>query len=267
MGFIEQNAIFNYNGGMCNMKRIFKCIIFSLTFLFISQNIFSAELFNKKLTAEEQATLNKGEVLIKNISYQKNMCVNTGYNKDIDSLIEEIKDLNPKYLAEIIQIKPYKGNEDLPEKLTQMLYNVSDYVGIPYYSVRKEKWYNLYDSAEIVSEKIISKSSVKEEKELQADFVMEPFGTIHETIYLTQTQASVYYSSINNNKLRYKDEFDCVWPNKLKICIVLIRYGDNWLLYGIGGVNAPRIPFFTERIETSFINRINTFCNFIFTKF
>ena len=53
----------------------------------------------------------------------------------------------------------------------------------------------------------------------------------------------------------------------MKICILLIRDGDNWILYGIGGVNAPRVPFFTERIQTSFINRINTFCSFIFKKF
>ena len=96
---------------------------------------------------------------------------------------------------------------------------------------------------------------------------MEPFGIIHETIQLKRTPDSVFYSSVNLNKLRYKDEFDCVWPKKLKICIILIRDGDNWILYGAGGVNAPRIPFFTERIETSFINRIKTFCNFIFTKF
>ena len=48
--------------------------------------------------------------------------------------------------------------------------------------------------------------------------------------------------------------------------ILLFKDEDNWILYGIGGVNAPKIPFFSERIEVSFINRIKTFCNFIFTK-
>jgi len=71
----------------------------------------------------------------------------------------------------------------------------------------------------------------------------------------------------NTNKLRYLDKFDCIWPEKMKICILLFRDGDNWVLYGIGGVNAPRIPFFTERIQTSLINRINTFCSYIFKKF
>ena len=252
---------------MKNAFNVFKKSLFPLIlFCFFSNGLF-AGVFNSKLTVDEQKKLDKGEVLIKNIVYQKNMSLNKDFNADCDALTEEIKKLNPKYLAEIIQVKPYKGNENLPEVLTQLLYNVSEYKGIPYFSERSQKWYNLYDSAEIQSEKIISQTSDKTSKELQAMFEMEPFGNVYETILLTQTKYSVYYSSINNNKLRYKDEFDCVWPKKLKICILLFRDGDNWVLYGIGGVNAPRIPFFTERIETSFINRIKTFCSFIFSKF
>ena len=245
----------------------FKILIsFAILLIFIVQNSF-AGVFNKNMTAEEQKTLDRGEVLIKNIAYQKNMSLNKDFNEDTQALTEEIKQLNPKYLAEIIQIKPYKGNENLPEVLTELLYNVSDYKGIPYYSERNKKYYNLYDSAEIQKETIITQNTYKTSKELEALFVMEPFDKVYETINLTQTSNSVYYSSINTNKLRYKDEFDCVWPKKLKICIILFRDGDNWVLYGIGGVNAPRIPFFTERIETSFINRIKSFCSYIFTKF
>ena len=245
------------------LKILFSSAVF---LLLIIQNSF-AGVFNKNLTAEEQQTLNRGEVLIKNIAYQKNMSLNKDFNADCTALTEEIKQLNPKYLAEIIQIKPYKGNENLPEVLTGLLYNVSEYKGIPYFSERRQKYFNLYDSATIQKEKIISSNAYTTVKELEAVFEMEPFGTVYETINLTQTTNSVYYSSINTNKLRYKDEFDCVWPKKLKICIILFRDGDNWVLYGIGGVNAPRIPFFTERIETSFINRIKSFCSFIFSKF
>ena len=248
-------------------NKLLKIFISGLLIVFFAGQSIFAGVFNKNLTAEEQKTLDKGQILIKNIAYQKNMSLNKDFNEDCQALTEEIKKLNPKYLAEIIQIKPYKGNENLPQVLTDLLYNVSDYKGIPYYSERHKKYYNLYDSAQINKETIISKTSSKTSKELEVMFVMDPFDKVYETIYLTQTPDSVYYSSINTNKLRYKDEFDCVWPKKLKICIILIRDGDNWILYGAGGVNAPRIPFFTERIETSFINRIKTFCNYIFTKF
>ncbi len=265
--FIEQNIIFDYNGGMGFMKRTFRRIVFIFIISLMTHPVFSAQFFNKNLTADEKKTLDKGEVLIKNIGNMKKMSIQYDADPVADALLDEIKALNPKYLAEIIQIKPYKGNENLPQVLEELLYNVSDYVGIPYYSVRAEEWYNLYDDAKITGEKIITQNAIMSEKEISADFVMSPFGTIHETIILKRSPSSVFYSSVNLNKLRYHDDFDCIWPKKLKICIILIRDGDNWILYGAGGVNAPRIPFFTERIETSFINRIKTFCNFIFTKF
>ena len=100
---------------MYKMKRFCRNMIFILCFGIFAQNLFCTELFNNKLTAEEKAVLDKGEVLIKNIAYPKNMSISKGYNSTIDTVIDEIKSLSPKYLAEIIQIKPYEGNENLPE--------------------------------------------------------------------------------------------------------------------------------------------------------
>jgi hypothetical protein len=231
-------------------------IAFSLCFSLI------ADPFNSKLTSEERKTVSNGEILIKNINYEKFMCLKKGSSSLGDKLIAEIHELNPKYLAEIIQIKPYKGNEDLPKRLEALLNNVPEYAGIPYYSERNDEWYNLYDSAVIVE--TVERS---DGKSLKADLMMEPFDLVKEDIELSRADSSILYTAVNTNKLRYLDKFDCVWPRKMKICILLIRDGDNWILYGIGGVNAPRVPFFTERIQTSFINRINTFCSFIFKKF
>lgn len=239
------------------MKRfiaLFLCTILT-SFLF-------AEIFNDKLSADERTQLDNGEVIIKNINYKRNMSLNINDENLSSELNEIITKLNPKYLAEVIQFKPYVGNEDLPEKLEKILNNVPDYAGIPYYSVRGDKWYNLYDSAEIIE--VIDKDDCKT---IKADLLMEPFGTVHEVIDITKTDSEILYSARNTNLLRYLDKFDCVWPEKMKICIYLFRDGDNWVLYGIGGVNAPRIPFFVERIQTSFINRINTFCSFIFKQF
>ena len=91
------------------MKKIIKLITTTtLLFLFISHNLFAGEFFNKNLTADEKKQLDKGEVLIKNIGNPKHISISKGYNPTADALLDEIKDLNPKYLAEIIQIKPYK---------------------------------------------------------------------------------------------------------------------------------------------------------------
>ena len=240
------------------MKKLCSALLL-LTFTFAA---ISADPFNNKLTAADREDISGGDILIKNINYEKNMCLKKGEAPLGDKLIAEIRDLNPKYLAEVIQYKPYKGNEDLPQRLEALLNNVSDYAGIPYYSVRAEEWYNLYDSAEIVES--VERS---DGKSLKAELMMEPFDLVKEDIELYRTTDSILYTAVNTNKLRYLDKFDCIWPKKMKICILLLRDGDKWILYGIGGVNAPRVPFFTERIQTSFINRINTFCSFIFKKF
>ncbi|MCQ2573086.1 MAG: hypothetical protein MJ182_04240 [Treponema sp.] len=220
-----------------------------------------AETFNNHLTEEERATLQKGEILIKKINYSRYICLNNGLHEAGDLLIKNYKDLSPKYLAEVIQIKPYAGNEDLPERMEKLLSNISDYAGIPYYSERHDAWWDLYSSAKIVSE-----TENEYGKEYLAEIDMTPFGIVKQQININQYDDVLLYDSINLNKLSYFDRFDCVFPKKMKMSILLLRDGDNWVLYGIGGVNAPRIPFFTERIDTSFINRIKTFCYYIFEK-
>lgn len=238
------------------MKKL--CII---TFLLLIFSNLNAQVFNSKLTESEKATLDKGEVLIKNINISKNMCLSSGINETSDNLINSIKALNPKYLAEVIQIKPYEGNEDLPKKLEDLLLNVSDYAGIPYWSERHERYWDLYSSAEIKELK-----ETENKIEIKADLDMSPFGIVHENINIIKSDDSVFYFTENTNTLSYHEQFNCVGARKMNMDILLFRSGDNWILYGIGGVNAPRIPFFTERIETSFINRIKTFCNFVFNK-
>lgn len=229
--------------------------------MFLLFNFIFASPFNEKLTPKEQEFLSTGEILIRNINYKKNICLKSELFPFADELLSIINNLNPKYLAEIIQYKPYKGNEDLPQKLEQLLNNIPEYAGIPYYSERAQAWYNLYDSAEITE--TFEENNIKT---IKATLKMQPFDTVYETITLKTDKETVLYTAQNENKLRYLDKFDCIWPQKMKICILLFKDGDNWVLYGIGGVNAPRIPFFTERIQTSFINRINTFCTFIFGK-
>lgn len=241
------------------MNKIKKILTISILFT-LSFSIFAIP-FNSNLSESELETLNNGEVLIRNINYAKKMCLKNGISSMADDLILSVKSLNPKYLAEVIQIKPYEGNENLPEKLENLLLNVSDYAGIPYWSERHKEFFDLYTSAEIMEiEEADDKINIK------ADLDMSPFGIVHENIIISKENDSIFYFTENTNNLYYYDQFKCVNKNQMNMDIFLFRDGDNWILYGIGGVNAPRIPFFTERIETSFINRIKTFCNFIFTK-
>lgn len=230
------------------------------TFLLISATSLFAFPFNKNLRPEELDKLKTGELFIKNINIPKNMCISEGYSNLSDKLLKETKAYSPKYLAEVIQIKPIKGNENLDKKLDALLNNVSAYAGIPYYSVQAEAWYDLYSSAEIIETIKMDDGG----KKIKAVLKMEPFDTVYEDIDYYSDDADILYMATNTNKLRYLDKFDCIWPEKMKICILLLKDDENWILYGLGGANVPRLPFFTERIQRSLINRINTFCKYIF---
>lgn len=219
-----------------------------------------ANPFNSKLTASERDRLDKGQVVIKNIDYQKNMCLNPDTDATCAKIVQAVKDYNPKYLAEIIQVKDYKGNEDLPQKMAAILNNISDYAGIPYWSERHECYFDLYSSAKIVSQK-----KTGDKTEIKADLEMEPFGLVSEDIICESKKDSLYYEAVNTNNLKYEG-ISVVGKGKLKVYIYCVHIDDKWYIYGCGGVNAPHMPFLTDRIRTSFINRIKTFCNFVFTK-
>lgn len=176
-------------------------------------------------------------------------------------LKSSVKDLSPKYLVEIIKIKPYIGNEDLPEKLEQLLLNVNNYAGIPLWSVKWDRYFDLYSSVEIVNF-----NQNENDTDITAQFEMMPFGTVEQNIKITKSKDTILYFSENTKPISYREKMECIGKKKMDMSILLFRDEDNWILYGIGGVNAPQVPFLNERIETSFINRITTFCNFIFTE-
>lgn len=216
--------------------------------------------FNSKLSESDINSLNAGNILVKNINHSRNISLENS-NELAIKLKSSIKNLSPKYLAEIIKIKPYEGNEDLPEKLEKLLLNVNDYAGIPLWSVKWDCYFDLYSNVEI--------TDFKQEENITnitAQLEMMPFGKIEQNINIQKTDETILYFSENTKPIHYREKMECIGKKKMNMSILLFRDNENWILYGIGGVNAPQIPFLNERIETSFINRITTFCNFIFTE-
>lgn len=235
-------------------KSIFTILAFTALNLAVS-----ALPFNSKLSSQEKQTLESGEVLIRNIDSIKDICVNE--TEETKKIISTMKKLDPAYVAEVIQVRPYKGNENLKEEIDKILCNIEGYVGIPYYSQQAEKWYELYSSAEI---KNINQEG--EDRTIDCILEMSLFGKFNAQIDITDNKDFYYYETKNIDKLVYHEKFTAVKPEKMKSCITIFRDGDNWILYAIGGVDCPKVWFLSKRIEISFMNRIKTFCNFIFSK-
>ncbi|MFI3258315.1 MAG: DUF6675 family protein [Spirochaetales bacterium] len=242
------------------MNIIFKksVIGFFLLSLFCS-TMFAQNLFNNTLTQAEQQQLANGEIVIRNIGKAKNMCLNP-ITDGTQRVVDIIKDLNPSYLAEVIQIRPYAGNEDLIENLKPILLDIEGYVGIPYYSEYNDSYYDLYSSAQILSENISDTDGV-----VDANLHMDPFGTLSVNISFENTADDLFYFMTNTEKVKYKG-FTVVQNDNMQSLVYAFRHGDSIVLYGIGGVDALSIFFLRDRIDTSFINRIKTFCQFVFEK-
>lgn len=239
------------------MKKIAEmALFFAMSF---STSLFALP-FNSKLTGEDLEKVNNGEIVIRSIDKYKNISIESE-SYAVQEMRRQIDDLDPNYLAEIIQVRPYAGNEDLIERLDAVCCDIPSYAGIPYWSVQHQRYWDLYKSAQLISKTQVSDTKT----EINADLYMQPFGTIHSPISIEKTQDYYVYSNTNNNSLSFKG-VTCVKKHNMKYMIILFRDGENWILYGIGGCKAPKIAMFQERIETSFINRIKTFCNFVFEK-
>ena len=235
-----------------------KKIIILTSLLIFTLFSLSAQVFNNKLTSDEQQRLANGELIIRNIGKAKNISIN-GVNDTLSKTIDTIKDLNPSYLAEVIRMVPYAGNEDLLDKLRPIILNVEDYVGIPYYSEQYERDYDLYSSV-----KINSQNDDGNTARLNAIMEMSPFGGIDTDIILVTDDESLYYENTNLNNLKYNGGITIVKDKCMKSLVTVFRFGDSWVLYGIGGVKAPSIFFLKDRVETSFMNRIKTMCSYFF---
>ena len=241
--------------------KFLKLILFLIFAVTLAIPLSSNSIFNDNLSEEDLEIINSGEVLIKNIKKDKYISLNKDSSSLSEYLLNQFEELNPKYLAEIITTKPYIGNEDLPSKLEELLYNVSEYTNIPYWSEHNKRWVKLYQSAEIEKVEENSKSI-----NIYADLYMVLFGIVNEKFELTKSEDSVLFLATNIEPINYENtSIELVKENKMQMAILLFREDENWVLYGIGGVNAPRFPFFTSRIETAFLGRIKSFCNFIFS--
>ena len=175
-------------------------------------------------------------------------------------IYNELSKLNPNYLAEIIKVVPKELDTNLINTIESEILNIENYTKIPYYSVRNKKWYDLYDSA-----KINSITGTDFEKNLDFTVEMTPFGIINMNGKVYSTPNNLYFYMKNTNKVVYeKMNITCVKPQKMYCAIYLFEYEDVYILYGVGGVNAPSIFFLKDRIDTAFIGRINAFCTYMF---
>jgi hypothetical protein len=216
-----------------------------------------AQLFNSKLTGDEAARINAGEIVMRNLGKAENISLNPVHPAAKEAM-DIIRALKPAYLAEVIQVRPY--DETLLPLVRHILLDVPSYRGIPYWSERGERYYDLYSTAEVKS-----RSENGQDVTMDTELLMEPFSLMQARITVRVGEGSLFYRMENKNRMK-AEGFTVAKEGKLQSLIVVFRYGDSLVFYGIGGVDAPVIFFLKNRIETSFMNRIKTFCMYVYEK-
>lgn len=243
-----------------SVLRAFFVLLFCLNFSYADSKITVPEnLFNERLTSSDRQKMENGEMIFKSIGKVKNISIKE--STKTTEAIDIIKNLNPNHLAEIIQVRPYEGNEDLIERISQILKNVENYIGIPYYSERNKSWHDLYSEAEILSVKNEGNSEI-----IDSRFYMEPFGYYTSQIKIKNYGEYYFFTMKNTQKLRYYDDFDAVGKEKMQAAILIFRENENWIIYALGGAKIISVPFTIKRAEVSFTNRIKAFAAAIFQK-
>ncbi|NLM00276.1 MAG: hypothetical protein GX220_02340 [Treponema sp.] len=246
-----------------NIKKILFIYILIFIVSFIFSESFDFSMFNDKLTEEEKTKLLNGQMVIRNIDTKENMCLQ-GFNHLTKRILLGVEDLNPNYTAEVIYLIKDDENrtKSVTKQLNEILLKLEDYAGIPYYSQRNKIWRELYSSV-VMKEKNTFGSSTT----MKAVYEMEPFGFFDCDIILEKDDEELFYLSKNTSKLTYSElNITCVKPENMHVYISTFKHDGYSVLYGVGGVAAPSIFFMRKRIETSFINRIKTFCAYMFEK-
>ncbi len=231
-----------------------KILIFLFAF-FITSPAF-ADLFNGKLTQPEQEALAKGEIVVRSLDSVKKLSIS-----EIDEtkkIIKEIKSVSPNYIAEIIQIRPFKGNENLLQNLEDAITDIPAYENIPYFSERNQKTYMLYDET-----KLKRWVNEKGSEYMIADLKMSGFSNFTADFTIEKTEETYYCCMRNLGVIRYHDKYNAVGEKKMRSAISVFRDGDNWVLYVLSGISAPRLAPIEKRVETSFVNRMKSFCAYI----
>ena len=213
-------------------------------------------LFNERLSGGEVLALRKGEVVCNSIGKLKYARINE--IPETEQLISAVREVNPNHLAEIIKILPYKKYENLTEIVSKMLKDEESYTKVPFAMNEDGSTRYLYSLAQIQD------IQQEEEKEVITEkFIMPPLDYFIGRIESEKIGSYFFYKMKNTNRIKYKI-FSAVGKRKMIAVISIFRYGENWIIYALGGVDIIRLPFIDKAVDRAFYNRIKAFCLFTF---
>ncbi len=214
-------------------------------------------LFNEKLTGSEIIALRNGEVVTNSIGKVKYSRIKA--IPETKQLFSAVNEVAPNHLAEVIKILPYEGFENLTEIVSEMLKNEESYTKVPFYIDEDGDIRYLYADAKIQAISEFNGKEVIFEK-----FLMKPLDYFTARIEAEKRGTYFFYQMKNTSRVRYKSFFSAIGKQKMIAVISVFRYGDNWIIYALGGVDIIKLPFIDKAVDRAFYRRIRAFCLYTF---
>lgn len=219
----------------------------------------SLGMFNERLTDEDRRVVESGGVLLRSVSSMKKLCA--AETEETMRVIGPMRNgVKSGYIAEIVNVRPYKGNEDLIERINAAMGDFLSFTEIKFRSEKDGNLYPLYRSAELLSSEERDGVLTIEER-----LTMDMLGTFRSRITVESRGTHFIYTLENLDKIKYKRIFTVCSPGELRSVVEVFRKGDWWVVYAVGGADAIRPPFFGSLIEPEFICRVRAFADFVFS--
>lgn len=212
------------------------------------------------LSAAEEAALARGEALVRTPSGASRLSPPEGA-PGAGELLESMQRLKPNYLVEVIAVVR-GGDPAVLDRLASALSSPEGWVGIPYFSKRHDRTYDLYDLSAATS-----RSRLPDGESFEARHHMQPFENYTARYELKRTAESLVFSGATTSPLVYKG-VRATGPGDLQWRILAWKGPDAWYFYGVGAVRAfDLFGAARERLEPSFIGRTEAFFEFMRSRF
>ena len=227
-----------------------------LTILFIFSALESHALpFNSNLSKYEETYLRANGTVIKNLEGAEDLCIRN-FNPEFDARIQKIKNSKPQYIVEVMQIRKIEESENPIESFYSILQNIRLYQQIPFrYNDDGTVASYLYSKATKISDKTDGSYRF-----INADLTLPPFKSCKFEITIRHENELIVYSAENTVDLTCMG-FIRIKKGSMNSIITAFKSDGYWIIYGIGALNAPKVPILLKAINGAFIARVECFCN------
>lgn len=214
----------------------------------------------EKLTVKELESLRAGNAIVREVKSASTLTL-APFDAEAASIRKSVTELKPNYLTEVIAIIPFRNGARQMERLAATISDVEGYVGIPYWSARMAKRYDLFDKMNILSRKSLPGGAL-----IEAEQHMKPFEDYKASYEYRMGESSLAFRSINLSPISYKG-VRSVAPGGMKWYLYVFHSGDFLVYYGVGAVKAfDMLGLIRDRLEVSFIGRVDAFFDYMFVR-